>query len=86
MEEKSVFKNVECRDLHVPLWPELALGKIWNEAMRYPGFANYVPSEWREGVGADRAFFFAILASLAPDYLVTLIEDCRRQRIGKVQA
>ena len=77
-EDKNVFKNTEVRDLHVPLWPELSIAKIWTEAIKFPGFISHMPSEWKEGVGADRAYFFAILATLAPDYLVNLIEDCRR--------
>ena len=81
-----MFKNVEVRDLHVPLWPELSVDKTWAEALRCPGFASYIPSEWRGGKCVDRVFFFGILASLAPEYLITLIEDCRRQRMDKIVA
>ena len=83
MEEKQVFKGVEMRELHVPLWAELSIDKTWGEAIKYPGFISYIPSEWRGGKGVDRVFFFGVLASLAPEYLITLIEDCRRQRMAK---
>ena len=73
------------RELHVPLWPELSIDKSWSEAIRYPGFISYIPSECRGGKGVDRVFFFGVLASLAPEYLVTLIEDCWRQRVAKAQ-
>ena len=85
-DEKKVFKRVEVRDLQVPLWPELSIARIWVEAIRLPGFADHVPSEWKDGNGVDRVFFFRILSTLAPDFLVTLIEDCRRQRTNKAMA
>ena len=59
------------------------MAKIWTEAIRLPGFIDYMPSEWKDGNGADREFFFGILSTLAPDYLVRLIEDCREQRTAK---
>ena len=40
-----------------------------------------MPDDWRGDNKTERPFFYAVLASLAPDYVQELIKDCRLQRM-----
>ena len=80
LDVKCVFKNSEVKMLKVPLWPELALMRIWPQAILLPSFRHYMPKEWNGNKKTERTFFFRILGTLAPDYLQSLIADCRKKR------
>ena len=81
-EEKLVFDQVQVKVLDVPKWPELAVSRIWPEALKMPGFQQYVPDEWlRRGYPVPRDFFYGILGTVATEYTVFLIQDCRAQRV-----
>ena len=65
----------------MPFLPELSPKYIWDDAHTHPEFKNYLPDEWtRDGKTTDRNFFYGVLATIAPDYVTHLIEDCRLQR------
>ena len=68
-------------ELHIPLWPELAVARQWPQAIQLEHFQAHMPDEWRGDNKTERPFFYAVLASLAPDYVQELIKDCRLQRM-----
>ena len=61
----------------MPLWPELAVHRIWIEARQLPGFLDHMPDEWTGNSKTERPFFWSVLITLAPDYVEQLIIDCR---------
>ena len=51
-----------------------------------PGFNDHVPEEWlADSKKAERSFFYAVLMTLAPEYLEQLVLDIRQQRLGAAQ-
>ena len=79
--QKRYYKTSEVRVFRVPLWPELAIHKIWAEAIKNPRFLEYMPDSWTANAKTERSFFFAILGTVSPDYVQHLVLDCRQQRI-----
>ena len=59
------------------------MARIWPEAAQLPRFLEHIPSEWgaNNTKKVDRNFFFAILTSLAGEYVEQLVLDLRKQRI-----
>ena len=87
---KRFFRKFEHRSLKLPLWPELSIARVWPQATQLPRFNEYIPNEWslQNPKKIERAFFFGVLISLAPEYVEQLILDIRNQRLeqnaGKV--
>lgn len=77
--KKKVFAQNAINGIDVPQWPELSVEKTWADAFMIPEFAFYIPDEWKPP-RVDRDYFWKVLATLAPDYVSALIEDCRVQR------
>ena len=64
--------------------------KQWEEAIKLPGFLDWMPRDWVGGPGAkkrrERSFFYCILITQAPSFCEELVKDCRRQRVEALQA
>ena len=67
------------RSVKVPLLPELAVKKIWAEAVKISGFIAYCSKEW-DGSRVCRPFFWNTLMTLNFQYVCHLIENCRSIR------
>ena len=78
--EKKFYRLAEVRKHKVPLWPELAVHRIWLQAVQHPEFMRYIPDTWTAKKKTERAFFWEILSTLQPDYVEALIKDAREQR------
>ena len=76
--ENRVLNKNEVRNLKVPLWPELVVHRIWQQAVQLPDFAEHMPGDWTGNHKTERPFFYGVLTSLAPEYVEQLIIDCRR--------
>ena len=56
--------------MEVPKFPELSVKSMFEEAMREPEVSKYLPDfEMNSKKFPERNFFFAVLASLRPEYL-----------------
>ena len=56
--------------MEVPKFPELSVKNMFEEAMREPEVSQYLPDfEMNSKKFPERDFFFAVLASLRPEYL-----------------
>jgi hypothetical protein len=75
--EKEFFKMTEIKQLVIPLWPELAVKRIFSHAIRITRFANYIPSDWSAERKTERGFFWSILITIAPNYVEQIVTDCR---------
>ena len=82
-DEVRVFMNNEVRRISVPMWPELSVAKVMPLAKLIPGFFDYVPPEWEQLLKVDRDFFWAIMVTLDPQFVMELINDVREQRFQR---
>ena len=82
---KRFFWKNEQRGLKLPLWPELSISRVWPQAAQLPRFNEYIPDDWSlEHIKRiERAFFFGVLITLAPEYVEHLVIDIRAQRINQ---
>ena len=66
----------------VPVWPELAVPKIWPFAIKNPRVAKRMPDEWMSNGGrrADRTWFWKVLFAVDPPFAQQIIESCQSQR------
>ena len=65
----------------MPTLPELGVKYQWNQAIKLPGFLDYMPDEWSADVQlVERTFFYKVLLILAEDYVVQLVKDVKHQR------
>ena len=71
------------RLLKIPLWAELSVARIWPQAAELPEFLPHMPDEWRQDLKkVERSFFWAVLTTLAPEFVEQLVLDVRQQRLG----
>ena len=61
-EEKAMQTQIEVPPMAaIPPWPELALRKVWPEALQLPGIRERLPDEWSGGSRTDRRYFWSTL-------------------------
>ena len=78
---KRVLQKTQRKYSKVPTLPELGVKYQWNQAIKLPGFLNYMPDEWSADVQlVERTFFYKVLLILAEDYVVQLVKDVKHQR------
>ena len=63
--------------MHVPLWPELAIKRQWEQAIQLPEFKDYMPDDWTDLKKTERNFFYGVLSTLNALYVESVIKDCR---------
>ena len=44
--KKQALQRTQTKRFKIPLLPELGVTYQWNEAMKLPGFADFMPKEW----------------------------------------
>ena len=64
----------------VPMLPELAVPKLWDDALKIPGVRDYLPDNWRDAHRIDRDFFWIVVGTLNEAWVKAIIEDCYKQR------
>ena len=57
------------------------MARQWQQAIQLENFRAHMPDDWVGDSKTERPFFYAVLASLAPEYVQELIKDCRQQRM-----
>ena len=66
----------------IPLYPEISVKNLYNEAMDDPEISQYLPSlEDNTNKLPERDFFFGVLATLKWDYLKQIISDAHLTRM-----
>ena len=84
--EKRHLRKGQVRLLKIPLWTELSVARIWPQATELPDFLLHMPDEWQQDLKkVERSFFWAVLTTLAPEFVEELVLDVRRQRLGAAQ-
>ena len=85
---KKYLYQGQFKKFSVPVIEELGVKSMWPTAMTIPEFPDYVPDEWIETKGkkADRTFFWEIVSTLQPEYVMALINDVQQQRMDRKKA
>ena len=77
--KKCIFQQ-KCFAPHIPYTPEYGVLKIWPQAIQHPEFASYIPDEWYVRKRVDRKFFYFVLYTIAPNFLLDLIADIEAKK------
>ena len=72
--QKRFLWQRQVKHLKVPLWPELSVQRIWQQAQHLENFGAHMPDEWNGNSKTERTFFWDVLCSLAPEYVEELIQ------------
>ena len=73
-DQKKVLKNHEIKKIPVPQYAELAVKNLYSDCMNDPIVKLYLPDlEQNSGKLPEREFFFAVLSTLKPDYVKTIV-------------
>ena len=74
---KLFLRTTQVKNVRIPAWPELAVKRIWPEAMELKAFRHYMPSEWTAtNRRTERSFFYGVLTTLAVQFVEDLVHDC----------
>ena len=80
-DEKRALRVNEVVHLDVPLYPEISVKNLYDDAMADPDVAKYLPSQEQMGGRLpERDFFFGILGTLKRQYLTDIIKDAHDKR------
>ena len=79
--EKVIQTQSEVpQNLQIPNWPELAVRKVFPEAIQLPGVAERLPNEWTGNMRTDRNFFWSTVVGQHERWVSMLLDNCTRQR------
>ena len=79
-EEKSVILRQQVPLMFVPTWTECGVRAVWPQAIRVAAFRSHMPDDWTATVKTERRFFFGVLATIAPQFLINLVNEARQLR------
>ena len=79
--KKKALKQINVHNMVVPHYEELSVKNIYADAMKDELLRDYIPDlEQNSGRFPERDFFFGILGTLRPHYLMKIIEDANKVR------
>ncbi len=79
--QKQVIRSQEVPHVHVPAYPELSMGKLWDFAASCKDIAPYLPDiPGHQRKMPDRQFFYGIIAARTPEILHTMIVEAHEKR------
>ena len=82
---KRVFMADKVIHLEIPQWNELSIANIWAKAILIKGFLDHMPDDWNTSRKVSRKYFYCILCTLAKDWVMQLIQECREKREENAQ-
>lgn len=84
---KGVISRANCASINIPLWPELAIKRIWPLVKDRPKFKFLMPDEYYpDAERVDRDYVWDVISFLYPVWTTTVIEDVRVAREERRQA
>jgi hypothetical protein len=78
-EKKFLYKQ-QVSEYEAKVCTELSLENCFPEAMKHPTMHLYWPSSWKGDKRTDRAFFWNIMYSEAPQYVEFIEQEAERVR------
>lgn len=79
-DEKDLLTLNEVKQVNVPLFDELAVGKLWPLMQQNPGFMLYFPDRYPKGRLPDRSYFFNVMNTVEHNYLQDTIAHANEMR------
>jgi hypothetical protein len=80
-DEKRALRTNEVVHLEVPLYPEISVKNLYEDALADPEVAKYLPTqEQMSGRLPERAFFFGVLGTLKRHYMTEIIKEAHEKR------
>ncbi len=79
-EEKMLLGLNAVKRVNVPMYNELAVGKLWPEISQDPTFMRYFPDKMAKGRLPDREYFFNVLNTVHEVYVQALIKHANDMR------
>ena len=80
-DKKLHLKQNEINHMEVPVYPELSVKNMYDDAMGDVELAKYLPSrEQLSGKLPERDFFFGILCTLKHQYMSDVIAEAHKKR------
>ena len=79
-DEKDLLELSEVKQVNVPLYDELAVGKLWPLLQQNAGFMRYFPDKFPKGRVPDRGYFFNVLNTVEHNYLQDTIAHANEMR------
>ena len=80
--DKELLKMSEVRYCNPPHYDEISVSELYEPCLKMPGMAAYFPDTYAKGRTCSRQYFFAILATLHPEYTDKLIKRSKEMRFG----
>jgi hypothetical protein len=80
---KDIHKDEKrtLRTNEVPLYPEISVKNLYEDALADPEVAKYLPTQEQMGGRLpERAFFFGVLGTLKRHYLTEIIKEAHEKR------
>ena len=79
-EEKQLLRKAAIKAVEVPRYDELSVKKLWPSMSKDKKFMQFFPDDFAESRGPSREYFFNILSTLYPDYLVKITAHANKER------
>ena len=76
----------EVKHIHVPLYDELTVVKIWPQMQDDEEFMQYFPSKFPKGRLPDREYFYNIMNTVQGEYLQALTKHAHDERVSPAAA
>ena len=79
-EEKQLLRKAAIKAVEVPRYDELSVKKLWPSMSKDRKFMQFFPDDFAESRGPSRDYFFDILNTLYPDYMVKIMTHANKER------
>ena len=79
-DRKDFLELADVRFVTVPLYDELAIGKLWPLMRENAAFMRFFPDAYSKGRLPDRAYFFNVMNTVEGEYLQGLIKHAHEMR------
>jgi len=80
--DKKLMKMADVRQCNPPHYDEISVQELYEPCLKMANMAQYFPDQYPKGRSCSRPYFFAILATLHPDYTDKLIKRSKEMRFG----
>jgi hypothetical protein len=79
--KKKVLKSNEIKKITVPMYAEISVKNLYDDAMNDQELKQYLPDlEQSSGKLPEREFFFSVMNTIKQDYLSKIIEIADQKR------
>ena len=78
---KQLLKKSEVQPIKVPFYDELSVKALWPQFKKDAEFLQYFPDKYPQDRGPPRDYFFNVLHTVHPEYLLKIMAHASKQRM-----